>query len=267
MTIRPAAAADASQIAAIIREAFPARLVGAFIYGCPGIAKFIAEQIGVQERGGETYYAVASDNGCVVGCAEARRQPDRLFLNYIAVRPAFRARGLGRRLLRAVIESRDPENAKEFALDVLDINAGAWQWYQRLGLQRRESISWWQASLGDNEPASILLAGYAQAQACHREYGFSQFSVCAAGQQYDVGRLGTEWYRLTNPAALTAPGVLAGLKRLAPERRLLLLAKTSSFDAWLPEAREIGRSHRLSAPLGTLRRRLSGEEMEYAGRR
>ena len=30
-----------------------------FIYGCAGIAKYVAEQIGVQERGGSAYYLAA----------------------------------------------------------------------------------------------------------------------------------------------------------------------------------------------------------------
>ena len=140
---------------------------------------------------------------------------------------------------------------------MFDFNTAAQQWYQRLGFQTGESTSWWQATLADAPPAPVRLIGYAQAQACQREYGFSQFGIVAAGQHYDVGRLGAKWYRATNPAAITAPGVLAILRRLSPERRLLLLTKTELQAGLLPEAVLLAVSHRLTAPLALLRERLS----------
>jgi ribosomal protein S18 acetylase RimI-like enzyme len=256
-TIRPAAPADAADMVTIIRGAFPARLLDLYIYGCSGITEFITEQIGVQDYGGDTYYTVAAANGKVVACAEVRRLPNCLFLNYIAVRAPFRSQGLGRHLLRSVLEANNSADVNEIALDVLECNTGARQWYERLGFRRHESIVWWQAPLGEGRPAPIFLVGYAQAQACHRRYGFSKFGVCAAAQHYEVGRLGEDWYRLTTPEALASPGLVAGLKRLAPGRRLLLLTKADSPDVSLPEAREAARSHRLVASLDVLRQRLS----------
>ena len=86
------------------------------IYGCPGIAAFIAEQIAVQDHGGQNFYIVASDGRGVAGCAEGRRLPGRLFLNYIAVRPAYRSLGLGRRLLRALLKSLFARLRKRMAM-------------------------------------------------------------------------------------------------------------------------------------------------------
>ena len=103
-----------------------------------------------------------------------RRLPGCLFVNYIAVRPAFRGQGLGGRLLRAALDQGDGKNAGQCALDVFEFNVRAWHWYERLGFRRQESTAWWQASLAAAEAAPVLLTDYAQAQACHREYGFSQ---------------------------------------------------------------------------------------------
>ena len=205
-TVRPAAATDAPDIVAIVRGAFPPRVLEAFIYGCEGTAKFVAEQIGVQDQGGDVYYTVATSDGRVVGCTATRPLPDRLFLDYIGVGADYRGRGLGRALLGAALCAGDTGEARDLVLDVFDFNTAAQQWYQRLGFQTGESTSWWQATLADAPPAPVRLIGYAQAQACQREYGFSQFGIVAAGQHYDVGRLGAKWYRATNPAAITCAG-------------------------------------------------------------
>ncbi|MCE5268413.1 MAG: GNAT family N-acetyltransferase [Planctomycetaceae bacterium] len=264
IAFRTAVAADAPQIVALIRDAFPAPLVTAMTYGCPGVADFVAEQIAVQDLGGETFYVVAADEQGLVGCAEGRRLPRRLFLSYIAVSSTIRGQGIGRRLLLALIEAAGIE-ADELALDVFDFNTAARRWYDRLGFESRESGSWCEASLDGGRPRPVRLIGYAQAEACHRLYGFSQFTLCTPEGQYDIGRLEARWYRLSDPAAIEAPGVLATLKRLAPERRLLLIGNASKAASSLSDAREFARSHRMAAPLNNLRKRLTERRPERAG--
>ena len=261
-TIRPADTADAADIVTIIRDAFPAQLLELFIYGCSGIAKFIAEQISVQEHGGDTHYSVATAGSEVVACAEVRRLPQRLFLNYIAVRPPFRTMGLGSHLLHNALSNHGLSDRGEIALDVFDFNADVHQWYERLGFRRHETTVWLQATLDENQPAPVRLAGYAQAQACHREYGFSKFTVYTADRHDDVGRLGEDWYRLTDSEALASPGFAAGLKQLSPKRRLLLLSKLGSQNIMLSNTREAARTHRLVASLNTLRQRLKNSRQE-----
>ncbi len=257
-TIRPAAPEDAAEIVAVIREGLSPPLLELCIYGCSGIAKYVAGQIGVQDRGGSAYYVAAVCAGRVEGCVEMRRLPGCLFVNYIAVRPELRGQGLGGRLLRTALGQGDSRQAGLCALDVFDFNTRALQWYQRLGFRQQQGTVWWQASLAAAEPASIVLTDYAQAQVSQREYGFSQFGLVAAGQRHEIGRLGENWYRLTSPAALKAPGVVAELRRLAPQRRLLLLSKTDYAPPPSLEARETARARRLAVPLETLRQRLRG---------
>ncbi|MCD4728424.1 MAG: GNAT family N-acetyltransferase [Pirellulales bacterium] len=255
-TIRPAEPSDAADIVSIIREAFPARLLDLFVYGCIGIKEFIVEQIGVQNLGGDTSYTVAVTDGKVVACTEVRRLPHCLFLNYIAVIAPFRSQGLGGHLMHKALVEDNPTKVEEIALDVLEFNTNAFHWYEQLGFEHRETIAWWQAALEDGRLSPIVLTGYAQAQACHREFGFSNFTVHAGEKPYEVGRLGEHWYRLTNPEALTAPGLVAGLRRLAPHRRLLLLSKPDSMNISLPDAREVTRTHRLVVAWDVLRHRL-----------
>lgn len=233
------------------------------IYGCHGVAGFVAEQIRVQQLGGETCYAVACDGGRVVGCAEMRCQPNRLFLTYIAIQPDYRRQGLGGRLLHAAIEAAGAD-AAEFALDVFDFSDGARQWYRHLGLEQRDAFSWCQIAPTDDAPAPVRLSGYAQAQACHRDFGFSQFSLTAADTRYEIGRLGDQWYRLTDASALTVPGLIAAITRLSPQRDVLLVAKTSALDSSPNRASEIARSHRLAGPLATVLQRLTEKELERA---
>lgn len=255
-TIRSAEPSDAADIVSIIREAFPARMLELFVYGCSGIKEYVAEQIEVQDIGGETYYTVAVTGGKIVACTEVRRLPHCLFLNYIAVIAPFRSQGLGERLLHKALVKDKPASVKEIVLDVFEFNTDAFRWYKRFGFDHRETIAWLQVALEDTRSSPIVLAGYAQAQACHREFGFSNFTVYAGEKPYEVGRLGEHWYRLTNPEALTMPGLVAGLRRLAPHRQLLLLSKPDSTNISLLDAREITRTHRLVVAWDVLQRHL-----------
>ena len=121
--IRPATVADAEAIVAAVRDGFDGGLLEMFIYGCDGIAAFVAEEIAVQEQGGDTHFTVALAGGEVAACAEVRRYPHCLSLNYIAVRPAFRSKGLAGRLLREAMSLAGMEGRREMTLDVLTHNA------------------------------------------------------------------------------------------------------------------------------------------------
>ena len=212
LTIRPAAPDDAAEIAAIIREAFPPRMVGVLIYGCPGIAKFIAEQIGVQERGGSAILrsrATLAASSAARNAASTEPPLPELHRGPSGVPRA----GSGPDVCSAPCKSGRCRERGGLRLDVLDFNVRRMAVVPTPGASTsREHLLAAGFPWRPPKPAPVCLTGYAQAQACHCEYGFSQFSVFAAGRRYDVGRPGAEWYRLTDPAALTAPGVLAGLE-------------------------------------------------------
>ena len=247
-TIRSAEVSDAGDITSIIRSAFAPQLLDLFVYGCPGIERFIAEGIRVQNLGGDADYTVATADGKVVACAEVRRMPNRLFLNYVAVRDSHRSQGLGKQLLRKALVDNNRTDAREVVLDVLETNTDVFHWYERLGFQHQDTITWRQCPLEGGSPAPLIVSGYAQAQASQREFGFSRFTIRAGEHSYEIGQLGTRWFRLTNPDALTTPGVLAGLRALSPQRRILLLSGTDSINTPLLGRRNLPERSASSPP-------------------
>ncbi|MBN1394328.1 MAG: GNAT family N-acetyltransferase [Pirellulales bacterium] len=244
--IRSAKPTDAVSIVSIIREAFPARLLDATVYGCPGIGKYIVEQIIAQDGGGDAHYTVAEKDGEIGACAEIRRLPDRLFLNYIAVLASYRSLGLGKRLLRRALAANDRNAEKAIALDVFDYNANVLNWYERLGFERQSVTVWREGPLNGGTASSAIISGYAQAEACQREFGFSKFRIQAGKRAYEIGRLGDHWYRLTNVEALRVPGLVARLKNLEPHRRILVLSDAAANNMSL-NLREIAKTYRLTA--------------------
>jgi ribosomal protein S18 acetylase RimI-like enzyme len=257
-TIRPAVPADAPAIVTIIKKGFPSKLHSMFIYGCSGIVKYVAEQIAVQEYGGEAFYTVAISDNRVVGCLEMRRLQNSLFLNYIALLPEFRSLGLGGQLLINAIELAGTENHQVIKLDVLASNESAYNWYHRLGFMDEFTTLWLTySSFITLSEAPIVLSNYAQAQACQQLYGFSQLKLISSGREFDVGRLGTKWFRLTDPNAIISPGLMAFLQRFEPNRMPLLLTKYIPDSTHLSGAQEITRTLRQTIDIKTLRQNLT----------
>ena len=247
---------DAPFIVDAVREGFSTDLLELMIYGSHGICKFVREQIALQKDGGDTHYTVARSDGRFAGAAEIRRIPAGLFLNYIAIMPAFRDRGFGSMLLREALEQQDCSEQAKIVLDVLDHNVAARRWYERLGFREERVTQWWVAPI---VPKSIRICtsieGYPQAQACQREYGFSRFTLSVNGTPYEIGRLGEKWYRISDPAFAREPGLIDRLHQLDAHRQLLILA---SGD-WTPESlggRRAAQTRRLQAQLGVVKEML-----------
>ncbi len=89
--LRPARPDDAAGIVAAIQSGFEPRLLEAFIYGCHGIEQYVRHLIEASAFGGDTDYTVAQVDGELAGCIELRLLPKALFLNYVALFPAFRS--------------------------------------------------------------------------------------------------------------------------------------------------------------------------------
>lgn len=226
------------------------------IYSCDGVAAFVAEEIAMQDHGGDTHFTVTIVDGEVAACAEVKRFPRCLSLNYIAVRPDFRSRGLAKHLLREAIVFAGMDGQQEMSLDVLTHNTMARTWYERLGFRTEGNAAWWTISLEPGTPSPVLLTGYPQSQACQRTYGFSMFSIIAAGCEYKVGRLGKQWFRLMESEAMHAPGVLEVLSQVDPSRRILL-ASSNTTSPPTASARLAAQWCRMAVDLDTLRTRLA----------
>ena len=253
-TLRPAVPTDAESIVTTIRTVFDTKLLGCFIYGCPGVTRYVAEQIAILDRGGGTHFAVAEINGEFAAFAELRRLTNRLFLNYIAVKPDFQKLGIGYRVLSRGISLTGTENCQEMALDVLENNDIPRTWYERLGFRQEGVTYWWNLPLKAGVPSPVRLERYAEAQAMQREYGFSQFDICVDNQRYSIGRLGDNLYRITESNALLSPSLMHILHELGPKRKILLL----SAD-WVPpqtECKPVARTLRMAVDLTCLQQQL-----------
>ncbi len=231
--IGPAHPEHSAGIVAVIRSGFSPEILGATVYGCHGIVRFIEGQIGLPRAVAETTWTVAthatgSGPAEVIGCAEVRRSPHELLLNYISVLPAYRGAGLGRKMLLAAIADRQKDQ-RDMLLDVLTENEAANRWYERLGFQDQQRAEWW-----DLGPCSSLhgtarsrragyLSGYPQASVTQREFGFSQFDVTTPDGRTTIGRLGEQWFRVTRAGALEDPAVAAALEAIDPGRHVLAI--------------------------------------------
>ncbi|WP_394766718.1 GNAT family N-acetyltransferase [uncultured Paludibaculum sp.] len=193
-------------------------------------------------------FVVAESGDGVVGAAEMKRRPGAIHLNYIAVRPDYRRRHLGRQLLGAAIRCSG-ESSGEIVLDVFDENASAVTWYTKLGFtvgSRSDLVELVAPQRGAS--GSGYIAELAQADACHQRFGFSQFSVLTKRGRCPVGRLGEGWFRLCHPDGVTDPEVFAALRLLDPGRRIFGVLR----DDQVPHeqvVRTVVRSSRMTADI------------------
>ncbi len=259
LEIRLARVEDAGGIVAAIRSGFEPEILDMCIYGCSGIERYVRDQVYAQHLGGDTQYTVAVEGDTVAGCIEIRRLAESLFLNYISILPEYRAHGLGKRLLRAGLQiARSPEKTR-MELDVLEHNTIALNWYEGLGFRKEKTTIWWDLPLGGAADAlPEKLVGYPQARACWDEFGFSQLTAQTPSGIYPIGLLGEHWFRLTVPAALTDPVLMAILRRLDGRRRILALLAEGELPAAVEaNARQVARTQRMWIELDDLEEELS----------
>ncbi len=103
---------------------------------------------------------------------------------------------------------------------------------------------------------NLLLREYPQAQACHRAYGFSMFSLVATGCEYKIGRLGDKWFRMSNVEASRMSEVRNILAHLDPSRRVLVSGAAASPPA--EQAERAAQWCRMTAELDAIQTRLAG---------
>jgi hypothetical protein len=131
---------------------------------------------------------------------------------------------LGRLLLReAALDFLSSHAIETVVLDVDPANLPAYRWYRRLGFEPQDGSYWHVAQLSAASTATGSIAGLAEADAMHREFGFSQILIETARQRYEIGRLGQEYFRLEE-RAWRDPGVHTALRHLDANRLILLLA-------------------------------------------
>lgn len=249
--IRPAETTDAASIVEVIQSGIPSDVLDLVIYGCDGVARYVRDQVAAAIHGCETNYTVAEAQGRIVGCVELRSLPDGPFVNYISILPEMRSRGLGRRVLRAAVESACPAEGAVMRLDVLEANAPARAWYAKLSFQQEYATAWWDIPLRDQVGLGwSVIRGMPQSRAAYRRFGFSQFEIVTAGGAYVIGMMGRQWFRVADEQGVADQQARATLCRLEPSRRMLAIVRDDSESpAVCRDGVVVARLHRLCADL------------------
>lgn len=232
LTLELATLEDVDAIMGLFAECFPQQWRDLNIYGCEGAAAFLADSIRWQAHRGETAVLVARSDQ-VLGFMEVRRTPSAINVNNAATSPKARGLGLFRRLLAAAVELGEREG---YAMTTLHRTLGdpLKDFYHRTGYTVVFQMMWSACPLPDG-PMTVdtVFHGLPQADAIHARYGFSQFTLRTRLGLYDVGRLGTRWFRLRNPAIVRDEKALSALHNLDPERELLCFVDAGSLPAHL----------------------------------
>jgi hypothetical protein len=213
------------------------------------VAEWIAWSI--RSGSGPSAFLVATAGNVLCAAAEWRHHGCALFLNRIAVAPAYRQRGVATRLLRAGLDAFDA--GAHVALDVFRGTRVARRWYKRLGFRKSGRRKWIVGPLGagpdlsgrpaphdsaphDSAPhdsaPNVRLRNRADAQAQHERFGFSTLRFVVEGASgaadHEVGRLGNDYFRITSPETVRTRPLRAALLALNPSRSLLYLSPVSS---------------------------------------
>lgn len=249
--IEVAKPADAAEIAKLLSSGFRQQVVELLIYGCKGAAEHIRVQLAYGAPHNESAYFVARAPGGIAGAVELRRHPNGLFLNYIGVRDEFRGQRVGTALLSGAMQMSGIHSG-QIALDVLDDNIRALQWYERLGFTRRASSEFLELApppATDDPPAYV--SGLPQAEVCQEQFGFSRFNLISRNGSFSVGRIGNSWFRLTDPAVARDPAIFKALHLLDPRRRIFAVLPPSSVPCE-QVIRLVATTHRMDANIPQL---------------
>lgn len=271
--VRPAELFDVSQMATILRAGFPPTLVDRTILGCDGFHCYLADTIAIGPRGG-TQYVLVADAAAVVGVAEFRWSFDGILLNHIYVSPDRQGQGLGRMLLaegiaRTIACTGRAAGECGICLDVFADNFPARRWYDSIGFATVGELVWKDIPLqpSDSTGRPWYVSNWPQAECAHAAYGFSEFELRTEIGRHRIGRLGAQWFRVTDTAILTDATALAALAELDPARRLLYFGPR--VDDSPPQAISLRMQAAASEVLNRLqsRRAASGPEISAAGSR
>ncbi|MRR34161.1 GNAT family N-acetyltransferase [bacterium] len=252
--IRLATAQEAGRIVSLLRDSFTPRVRSAMIYSCSGVEEFVRQQIATPAALSDTRYLVAATGERILGCLELRRLSDALFLNYVCTNAEVRGKGLAKELLGDSIRLFRSPGHRDMYLDVFEDNLPAREWYERLGFRHDATSVWLDIPLtGGEADVQGMISGYPQARRCQETYGFSTFKLITSSMDYQVGCLGSDWFRVTQPEILADAEALSTLHLFDAQRRLLALMRDDRMPHTLPAgAREIVRSRRMTINLEQL---------------
>lgn len=230
LKVRQACPGDASRIVSLIARSFSPAIKDATIYGCSGISKYVQANMAGAKQSSDSKYFVAELDGEMAGCAEFRVLPRTIFLNYICVLRKLRGGGIGEEMLRQSVPLVKGPETEDFKLDVFFDNAPALSWYHKLGFESAATTDWWSIPLPKKKQfrPNAVISGLPQAQVCHRQFGFSHFTMDTPAGSYRVGKLGEKWFRISQPQFINDHNAMQYLCHQKSGQKLLCLFSPDS---------------------------------------
>jgi ribosomal protein S18 acetylase RimI-like enzyme len=206
------------------RAVFPLEQCMRTIYACPNVDRYLANLLTFPSLQKEHVLWGSWAGESLVGYAHFRTQPECWHLNYIGVLPEYQGHGIGRQLFTRWLEMGRRLGYRRLSLYVEHDNQQALDWYQRKGLVAVGRI-WKYEKETELIPTAVAksavvrLLDWEVAEACQLAYGFSQFRLVCQERIWTVGRLGEEYFRLSDGLSQSLEVALA---EVDPARRLLI---------------------------------------------
>lgn len=264
--IRAASPDDSIAMAEVVRAAASPLMRETTILGGAGLDRFIRDQIASASA---NRFLVAEVGGHIVGMSAWRYEGEELFLNHLFVHPSVQGRRVGTWLWARGLAGLNTGAARTLSLDVYEDNTRAAAWYRSLGLEpvaQRIVMAVPIPSVSPTADQAWSSTFLGPADHDYSQYGFSQFALSTQRAAYTIGRLGTDFFRITSSALLDDEAALAALHRLDSRRRLLCFDAPDRWEAIAGRgAVVLGRTIRLTIPVEQLAARFT-KTLPEAGR-
>jgi len=233
---KPIEVKESTQVALLIQEGLPKELLPYTIYAGTGYGRYLEALLAIPATLREAQFMGAYLHQSLAGFMEYRLSNQKIFLNNIYMGMGNRGQGIGRSLMQFLFELGKKARCTLIQLDVFEQNEKARAWYTQLGFETQQENNWYEGIVHSEEQVRgikssfcqhdrfFLLKNGAQAQAIHKEYGFSMVEIETSKAVYQIGRLGQLFYRLYSIEQAHDEELLMALQILDPHRKLILIS-------------------------------------------
>ena len=229
--IKPLLVPDADCIPALTESGVRGAVFPLTIYSSPKYNQFVKNAM---TNSSQAKFFGAYYHDDFLGFAEWRTTEEELFLNNIAISKESRGLGVGSFLYHNGISTLQTPSMKFLALDVFEENIEAKLWYERLGYELHD-FTYWQVGQQQSDERfkkiDFHIANLQEAQEHHGKYGFSMLIIVTNQDQYRIGRINDNYFRISHEG-LTDCDLLGALYQIDRDRRLLLLSKQPAVDGF-----------------------------------
>jgi hypothetical protein len=215
------------------------------IWSSPKAAVYVEDLIAGSEEHFRPRFYVMSDGNRIGGACSMRWVDQVAFGDSVFILPELRGMHLGAKILcESFAAYRAEFPSATVAFDVFESEPVLHSWYQRLGGREQFRRSWWEIELKTDARGHSVLSGWDEAKQRVSRWGFGRFTVQTDVTTYDVGYLPGSFFRVTDPRAVSDPGLHSVLCRLDGTRKLFLFS--SCEDEFFP-GRRVATSIRMKA--------------------